>query len=189
MRRIAKRVDGFDHILLPCDQGTEAERAVAAARGAGECGHGRHGEEWYYVVRAEDGLTALSLTVFTSRMPISVLQREDLRRHWPTAGLDRIGAGYGSNMALHAAPPLARGAVAGECEALGTGPCDILVDSFTAAGPFWEEHSVRQAEPDQQSRLGCTPDYFAQPESFWLALEEFFRRWDRRARAQHPPSN
>lgn len=176
MQRRSRRIDGYDHILLPC--------------GVNGCGtvpsgsHGRHGEEWFYAVAADDNLTAISLQVYTSRMPPQVLADPTLRARWPGEAFARYERGMPAAIAMHAAPSLAGGEVDyDDCFALG-GPCRIVGSTYTLGETLWAVNGSRVAPsaPDLNAELGCTPDYFEQGERFWEALERLFVEWDERAR-------
>ncbi len=166
MRRRAIRKDGYDHVLLPCKPDG--------------CDHGRCGEHWHYHVVADDGRTGLALEVMTDRMPVAILARPELHERWPRAYIGRMKRGVGGMLVLHVRELEPNADTVEKCEVLGSGPCHGEVCTYIGADELWEQHAVREMPrtPDPQVELGCTPDFFEQPDSFWVALEAVFARYD-----------
>lgn len=142
MKRMTKRVPGWDCIRHPCGKNGCGERPGAS--------HGIHCEDWLYVV--SDGDVALSLTVFSNVYPDSVPEDDRLPK-----------APWGADLSLHVGFPLPTFTAGDddECPWLDGGRCyqGGHYSSALQGGEFWEEHAGRDHG-------------FTQPESFWMALEE-----------------
>jgi hypothetical protein len=147
MKRIFKIVPGYD-CRVECKHTPSGD-------------HGIHGDEWLYAVVADDGISALSLTVFSDVYPSTV---DMTFRRRP----------QGSDLSLHVGfatePEDCRFDVLNwqACDVLGGGRCVVFKSSAWCADEFWKAHG--RLEPEQL-------------EAFWTALEAKFSEWDAEARA------
>lgn len=141
LRRIVETRLGYDCIATPC--------------GKNGCGthpgssHGRHGDEWVYVVT--DGDFALSLVVFTDNLNGGKLPGR--RTAYP----------IGADISGHASRPsgedqIREASLGQECTYLDGGRCWTCWSSGLAASEFVKEH-------------GFDADDREQNEGFWRALE------------------
>lgn len=147
--------------------------------------HGIHGEEWIYVVRADDGLTALALTVYTDILPDIVpaahqeAWRWDSWEHRPRTLAERR---HGSDLTLHVAfPYYVEGPDAERrhpapvrgnrpCEILQQPVCESSITIGLGAHEFWSQHGdPRQHEQDS---------------AFWQPFEACFAEMDADVRAR-----
>lgn len=140
LRRIVETRPGYDCIAKPC--GT---RGCGTTPGAS---HGRHGDEWVYVVT--DGAFALSLVVFTDNLNGGKLPGSGSR--YPV----------GADLSAHANRPtseeqIKEGAAGEECAYITEGRCFGGWTSGLAASDFLKEHGFSEERE--------------QNEGFWRALE------------------
>lgn len=164
MKRRLLAVPGYD-----CDRGPCPAKGCPGfgnpRRPGG--GHGIHGEEWIYSIIADDGKTALSLTVYTSRYPDTVSTSSDVRKRPPR----------GADLSLHSSvisdpESIARGAkLDGKCDLLEGGACYSPYTTGIGADQLFSTYGI---------------DDFNQPEDFWLALEQKFIEVDAKERATWP---
>ena len=75
MKRIATTSPGNDCIYGEC-----SAPGCPGRKGMSGDGHGIHADEWHYTVTADDGLTALRLTVYTDTFPNTVPRDHSARR-------------------------------------------------------------------------------------------------------------
>lgn len=141
LRRIVETRPGYDCIAKPC-----GKNGCGARHGAS---HGRHGDEWVYVVT--DGNFALSLVVFTDNLNGGKLPFKSTL--FPK----------GADLSGHASKPSSeeqiREASPGqECAYLDGGRCWTCWSSSLAASEFVKEH-------------GFDADDREQNDGFWRALE------------------
>lgn len=164
MTHAIKTHDGHDCIDEPC-------RHDPPPRERG--GHGRHGDQWWYVVADDDGQAATVLQVGTM-----LLRGEcPARPGWDDPVL-RARYPRGSDVCLHVAFPTTEGQLRGAeppdkdaCEFLGGRPCYVQYASGLAAGALYAPHRAPMTEPGQT-------------EAFWKDLDAHHRKLRVRAEAE-----
>lgn len=154
MIRRSERVPGYDCRMGYCPHEPKCDPSKG----------GRHGEEWHYVIAADDGLSAVTLRVFTHIAPHPALPYHEP----PPKGVSP------AELAYHAAyvheDPLGRlEHPIRDCEYVAGGRCLPLDDSTLPARELWDRHGDARG--------------FEQSESFWRALEDKFVERDVQHRA------
>ena len=145
---------GYDCIRQPC----RFERKCTP-----QSRHGIHGDEWHYAVIASDGLTAVSLTVFTHNYPESVPQ--SIPREPPH---DAMLAIHHSFLTDPEKLRTFRREEARTCTYVAEGWCDGGV-TYSGGAEFFATYGSPVGPP--------------QSETFWVALEQRFRGWNIAVRA------
>lgn len=146
LRRITHTRPGYDCIEKPCGVHGCGTRPGSS--------HGRHSDEWWYVVT--DGAFALSLRVFTN-----VLNNKP----WPPGKAPGGTYPMGADLSGHtdratSEDDIREGSTGDLCEYIDGGRCWTAWTSGIAASEFVKENAV---------------DIFEQPDAFWRALESRWR--------------
>jgi hypothetical protein len=140
LRRIVETRPGYDCIAKPC-----GERGCGTSPGSS---HGRHGDEWVYVVT--DGDFGVSLVVFTDNLNGGKLPGRSTA--YP------IGADLSGHTSRPAYEDQIRKGESGQaCAYLDGGRCFSCWTSALAASEFVAEHGISEERE--------------QNEGFWRALE------------------
>jgi hypothetical protein len=166
MKRGTKIMPAWDCICGPCGRRDCPGHGVVGDQ------HGRSSEEWIYWVIADDGLTALSLSV---RAPISHPSTPEWIK---IADEKRRLAGQlpnASDITLHCAFQTSSdgaGSSPGGCMFLDDKPCHADFTSGLDADAFWLAHGEQGAL--QAGRV----------DTFWKALELEHAKRDQQARAR-----
>lgn len=156
MKRTFERVPGYDCIANPCGKDGCGTRPGAS--------HGRHCEEWIYVV--QDGDVALSLTVFSGAYPNGDTTE-------PT----------GTDMTLHVGFPIDRDQIAGRPDAIeNIHDCRFVSGGKCYQGGFFSGSLVASEFVKAQFDKSAAPD--AQSDGFWIALENRCADWQKDARGR-----
>lgn len=116
--------------------------------------HGIHGDEWIYIVEAEDRKTALALTVFSNKYPPTV----DIA-NLPAALIRPIGADLSLHVSFPTEPDACLSTAVGQDCAYVNGTCHTYYTSALVARDFYTEHGGGDVDPT---------------EAFWRALEAVF---------------
>lgn len=153
IRRITDVRPGYDCVANPC-----GKRGCGTRPGSS---HGRHGDEWIYVVT--DGESAMTLTVFSKLLNGQPFP--DDSDYW------RDFKGSGADLRLHSSFPYGDDedvdAKGSKCEYLDKGQCFDNGGSALAASNLFKEHGASTLE---------------QSEAFWLAFEAKWKEWRADAR-------
>lgn len=161
MKRITDTNSGHDCIYAPCHHTPAGD-------------HGIHGDEWIYASVANDGLTALVLTVFTDVFPDTVPAAHQARcaEHYSGRPKRIDERREGADVTLHCAFPTDVNSVR---EATPGEECEFVGVCFTGASSALKAHEFFAAHGDPAQR--------EQTESFWHAFEVLHADWGESARA------
>lgn len=160
-------VPGYDCIYAECTHDPKGK-------------HGIHGDEWHYHLHADDDLTALCLSVYTSNFPDTIPEshwRDELPKSRPIEKQVR-----GSDLSLYARFPVGDGE-GGDLDYLREGGGGFKIDLESEILAQFRPYSTALGANEFFAEHG-DPHQFKQPESFWKALEAKFAAWDDRARTE-----